>query len=826
MAKKKENAPLLPDKPAKEIIPVEIEDQMKKSYLAYAMSVIVGRALPDVRDGLKPVHRRILHAMNERAWRHDRPYVKSAKIVGEVIGNFHPHGDAAVYETMVRMAQDFAMRVPLIDGQGNFGSVDGDRAAAYRYTEARLTSMAEALLEDIDKETVDFTPNFDDTRKEPKVLPAAFPNLLVNGSSGIAVGMATKIPPHNLKEVIAALELLIQKPEVTIKELMKKIPAPDFPTGGIIIGKDGLKKAYSTGKGSIKIRAVATVEEVSRGREAIVVTEIPYEIRKNDLITKVAELVNEKKIEGISEIRDESDRTGMRIVFELKKDANAQIVLNRLYQQTSMQINYGIIFLALVNNEPKLLNLKEMLQHYLAHRKEVVTRRTEYELRKAKERAHILEGLKIALDFIDEVIKIIRASATVDIAREALIQRFKLSEIQANAILEMRLQKLTSLESKKILEELSQIKQLIQELQDLLSSEAKIYGVIRDELVTLSNKYGNNRKSELSVVEADSLNFDTEDLIQNSDEVITLSEAGYIRRVPLDTFKRQHRGGKGVTTAAKKEDAMRHILFCRSHDFVLLFSSRGKVFYLKAHEIPEASKDARGKSIKGMLSLASEENITCMRAVRELRDDHYLLLLTRMGIIKKLQLSQVANAKKGGIMAMQFKASENDQLVDVAIVTDKDDIFMGTAMGLGLRTNLSKMKPQGRAASGIIGMTLEDNDYMVGAVVVKSDKDYLLAIAENGYGKRVRFSEFSAKGRGGKGMMFAKINEKAGRIVSIHSVTDKHEVIVTTLSGMILRSDVKSVSVLGRSATGVKVVGIAENDMVVDATVFAPEESA
>lgn len=816
----------LPTTVAKEIIPVEIEDQMKKSYLAYAMSVIVGRALPDVRDGLKPVHRRILHAMNERAWRQDRPYVKSAKIVGEVIGNYHPHGDSAVYDTMVRMAQDFSMRELLIDGQGNFGSIDGDPPAAYRYTEARLTAMAEELLKDIDKETVDFADNFDGTRREPKVLPAAWPNLLVNGSSGIAVGMATKIPPHNLKEVVAAIELLIDNPDATVKDLMKKIPAPDFPTGGIIIGKDGLKAAYTTGRGSIKIRAVASIEEIGRGREAIIVTQIPYEVRKNDLLARVADLVNDKKIEGISEIRDESDRSGMRIVFELKKDAQANIVLNQLYQHTALQINYGIIFLALVNGEPKLLNLKQMLQHYIAHRREVVERRTRYDLKKAEERAHILEGLKIALDFIDEVIKIIRKSETVEVARSSLMKRFKLSEIQANAILDMRLQKLTSLESKKIIEELNEIKKLIAELKSILKSESKMYGIIKSELGVIAQKHGANRISEVSLVDADSLKMDTEDLIQNENEVITISESGYIRRMPLDTFKRQHRGGKGVTSAGKKEDALKHVHFCQSLDYLLFFSTRGKVFYMKAYEVPEASKDARGKHIKGFLSLGADEVITVIRSVKDFNDNKYLLMLTQQGIIKKLELAQIANAKKGGVMAMQFKASEKDFLVDVAVVDDKDDIFMATAEGAGLRTNLGKMRAQGRAASGIIGMTLEGQDYMAGLDVVKGNKSYLLVISENGYGKRVKYDEFGTKGRGGKGMAFFKVTEKTGKAVAIRTVTDDAEVIVTTLSGMVLRSEVKQIAVQGRTASGVKVVELSAGDKVADMTVYSPESDS
>ena len=821
-----EDAQKLPDVVAKEIIPVEIEDQMKKSYLAYAMSVIVGRALPDVRDGLKPVHRRILHAMNERAWRQDRAYVKSAKIVGEVIGNFHPHGDTAVYDTMVRMAQPFSLRELLIDGQGNFGSVDGDRAAAYRYTEARLTSMAEELLKDIDKETVDFNDNFDGTRREPSVLPAAWPNLLVNGSSGIAVGMATKIPPHNLKEVISALELLIDNPDVSIKELMKKIPAPDFPTGGILIGKDGLKQAYTTGRGSFKIRAVANIEENSRGREVIIVTEIPYEVRKNDLLARIAALVNDKKIEGISEIRDESDRTGMRIVFELRKDAQANIVLNQLYQHTALQISYGINFLALVNYEPKLLNLKQMLQHYLDHRKEVVERRTKYDLRKAEERAHILEGLKIALDFIDEVIKIIRKSETVDVARSSLMKRFKLSEIQTNAILEMRLQKLTSLESKKILEELAEIKKLIKELRDILKSESKMLGIIKGEMTAIAQKHGIERSSQVSLVDAESVKMDTEDLIQNENEVITISEGGYIRRMPLDTFKRQHRGGKGVISGGKKEDALKHVHFCQSLDYLLFFSTRGKVFYMKAYEVPEASKDARGKHIKGFLSLGNDEVVTVVRSVTEFSEKKYLLMLTQQGIIKKLELAQISNAKKGGVMAMQFKASEKDYLVDVAIVDDKDDIFMATAEGAGLRTNLGKMRAQGRAASGIIGMTLEGQDHMAGLDVVKGNKSFLLVLSESGYGKRVKYDEFGSKGRGGKGMAFFKSTEKTGKAVAIRTVTENAEVIVTTLSGMVLRSEVKQIALQGRTASGVRVVDIAAGDKVADMTVYNPEDEA
>lgn len=804
---------------AKEIIPVEIEEQMQKSYLAYAMSVIVGRALPDVRDGLKPVHRRILHAMNERAWRSDRPYVKSAKIVGEVIGNFHPHGDAAVYDTMVRMAQDFSMRVPLIDGQGNFGSVDGDPAAAYRYTEARLSGIAESLLTDIDKETVDFSPNFDDTRKEPTVLPASWPNLLVNGSSGIAVGMATKIPPHNLEEVISALELLIEKPNCSVKDLMRKVPAPDFPTGGIIIGREGLRNAYLKGRGSIQIRSVTTMEEMPRGKTAIIVTEIPYEVKKNELITQVANLVNAKKIEGISDIRDESDRNGMRIVMELRKDTNADIVLNQLFKFTRMQVAYGIILLALVNNQPKLLNLKEILVHYLAHRKEVVKRRTEYLLKKALEREHILEGLKIAIDFIDEVIRIIRGSENVEAARNALMKRFDLSEIQANAILEMRLQKLTSLESSKIVAELEQVRKSIKEFKKILSNEKNLFAVISDELAEVKSKSG-KRKSEISDSSGEDLDIDTESLIHDEDQVITLSENGYIRRVTLDTFKRQNRGGRGVTSGGKKEDSLKLVHYCRSLDFVMLFSNRGKVFYTKVYDIPESSKDTRGKSIKSILtSLTDDEYITAIRSVREFADEQFLFLLTKKGIIKKMEIAQVSNAKKRGVLAVNFK-DNSDWLVDVVIVQNKDTVFLASQRGLGLRTGLPK-RSQGRTASGIIGMTLPDGESMAGLGVVRDEKtEFLFLITEKGYGKRVKYSEFAAKGRGGKGMTFAKLSDKQGNVVAIRTVQEDSEAVISTSAGMTIRVALKDIPVQGRTSAGVRIVDLNEDDSVAAMTVL------
>ncbi len=812
-----------PNEIAKTVVPVEIGEQMRKSYLAYAMSVIVGRALPDVRDGLKPVHRRILYAMSERGWRHDKSYVKSAKIVGEVIGNFHPHGDTAVYDTMVRMAQNFSMRIELIDGQGNFGSIDGDPPAAYRYTEARLTVMSEQLLKDLDKQTVDFNPNFDGSRREPTVLPAAWPNLLVNGSSGIAVGMATKIPPHNLGEVISALDLLIQKPDVTIAELMKRIPAPDFPTGGIIIGQDGLKNAYHKGKGSITIRCVANIEDVSKNKQAIIITEIPYEVKKNDLIIKIADLVNNKKIEGISEIRDESDRRGMRVVITLKRDSDPQIILNQLYKSSNLQVSYGIIFLALVNRTPKLLNLKEMLEHYLAHRKIIITRKTKYELDQAEKRAHILEGLKIALDALDLIIKLIRSSATVAIAREGLIRQFSLTEIQANAILEMRLQKLTSIESKKIIEELEALKKVIEKLKELLASEVKIIEIVQNELTELKNKFSITRKSELSLANVETLSFEHEDLIVNQNEVITLTEAGYIRRVPLDTFRRQQRGGKGVISGGKKEDALSYTHLCFSHDTLLFFSNRGKVFYLKVYEVPEMSKDSRGKNIRSLLtSLIQDEYITTILGVQNFSEDHCLILLTKNGIMKKVELSQLKNAKKSGILAIRFKPSEKDHLVDAVLVSKSNHVFLGTNTGLGVKTSVDKIKAQGRAASGIKGMTLGQNNRMIGLTSIKSEQDELFVITENGYGKRVKFQEFAAKGRGGKGMKFLNVTEKTGKVVSIHSVNPLSEALITTYLGMTLRTSLENISIQSRSSSGVKILNLKDihTDKVVDTSIF------
>ncbi len=801
------------------VVSVNIDNQMKEAYLDYAMSVIVGRALPDVRDGLKPVHRRILYAMHERAWRQDRPYVKCAKIVGEVIGNYHPHGDTAVYDTLVRMAQDFAMRVPLIDGQGNFGSIDGDNPAAYRYTEARLTRIAEELLKDIDKGTVDFNPNFDDTKQEPRVLPASYPNLLVNGSSGIAVGMATNIPPHNLNEIITATLAIIKNPRISIDELIKIVPAPDFPTGGIIIGGEGLQSAYKTGRGSLRIRARVDIEESNRNRDMIVITEIPYQVNKKTLLEKIGQLVNDKAIEGIADIRDLSDRHGVRVEIELKKDAAAQVILNQLYKQTQLQISYGMNMLALVKGQPRVLSLKEMLTEYIAHRKEVVIRRTQFELNEAEKRAHILEGLKIALDFIDEVIKIIRSSQAVDDARKRLMSRFKLSELQANAILDMRLQKLTSLESNKIIEELDDLKKRIKEYKGILSSEGRQYEIVSTELAAVNKEYGTKRATQVDHSAVETTEFNVTDLIPDEGTVITVTEDGFIKRTGLDTFRRQRRGGKGVKGAGvKREDAVKLLKVASTHDTLLLFSDRGKIFGLKVHELPDAARDSRGKSLKAFLNLGGEEKITAMCSTNDFAGDRALVMISRNGILKKTELNEFTSAKKGGIIAINLR--KEDMLIDVQLVGPKDDILIGTRMGLALRTNLGKMRSQGRNASGIIGMRLDKDDAIIGMDVVQP-KTSLLVVSEGGYGKRVQFSQFASKGRGGKGMTYLKIADKNGPAVGLCTVHDDDDVFVVTEKGMTVRLNAADVSVIGRATVGVRLVEISDGDKVRDVAVFS-----
>ncbi len=810
------------------IIPVDLENQMKSSYLDYAMSVIVGRALPDVRDGLKPVHRRILYAMHERAWRHDRPFVKCAKIVGEVIGNYHPHGDMAVYDTLVRMAQDFVMNVPLIEGQGNFGSIDGDSPAAYRYTEARLTISAEELLQDIDKNTVDFIPNFDDTREEPIVLPAGIPNLLINGSSGIAVGMATNIPPHNPEEVIKAVNALIDNPNLSIKELMKYIPAPDFPTGGIIIGEEGLYNAYLTGKGSIKIRARIDIEEdKKRKKQLLVIKEIPYQVNKKSVLEKIAELVQNKIIEGISDIKDLSDRHGIRVEIELKKDINPQIVLNQLYKMTQLQVSYGIILLALVDGQPKILNLKEILTEYIQHRKNVIVRRTRYELEEAEKRAHILEGLKIALDFIDEVIKIIRSSKTVEEARSRLMERFKLTEIQANAILDMRLQKLTSLESKKIIEELEALKNKIVDLKDILSKEKRQYKIIQEELSNALNKISKEVRKRLSQIDfslADATSFEITDLIHDEEVIISISNDGFIKRTPLNTFKRQKKGGKGVKTSnLKKEDTIKILEYASTHDTLLLFSNKGKVFGVKVHEILEASKDARGKSLKALLNLSQDEVITSIVAIDKFDEKKSIVMVSKEGILKKSDFDLFQNVKKNGIIAINLR--KEDELVKVCIVDSKDDIMIATKNGFSLRTNIGKMRSQGRTAAGIIGMKLDENDEIIGMTVV--NKKYIFAISEYGYGKRMEAKQFPVKGRGGKGITCFKITDKTGNLASIGSCNDDDDLFIILNNGNIIRIGISEVSVIGRNTSGIRLVDVNHKEgteKVQDTTIIPPEK--
>jgi DNA gyrase subunit A len=823
---------------------VLIQEQMKDAYLDYAMSVIIGRALPDVRDGLKPVHRRILWAMYERAWRSNRPFVKSAKIVGEVIGNFHPHGDTAVYDTMVRMAQDFSLKIPLIDGQGNYGSVDGDKAAAYRYTEARLTKMAETLLKDIQKGTVNFSDNFDETRKEPIVLPAAFPNLLVNGSSGIAVGMATNIPPHNLIEVINAINAVLDNPDLSENEIMKYIPAPDFPTGGIIIAGDGLKNAYNRGHGTIKIRGKVEITKSTRKKEAIIITEIPYQVNKLNLINKIAEAVNQKKIDGITDVRDESNRFGIRIVLELKKGVNSQIILNQLYKQTQLEISYGINLLAIVNNKPKQLSIKQILDEYIKHRNEVITRRTKFDLEKAKQRAHILEGLKIAIDNIDDVIKIIKSSKDVDTARSRLIATFNLTITQADAILNMRLQRLTSLEIEKIVNELKKLKLVIKELEEILNSPQKIKDIIKDELLDI--KFGRKSKSIYSGLSSESdqdenitdeveeksekdvnikfqrlteisfddssTSFDPLDLIIDKNIVISLTRGGYIKVVDLSVFKKQKRGGKGVIgKQSKYEDLAKFLLVGRLHQKLLFFSNQGKAYLLNCFDLPETGKEGRGRFLKSFLPLEEKESISAMLLFDDFNNLDTLVMVTKNGIIKKSKLSEFKNIKNRGIIAINL--NKTDALIDVKLAKSENDLFIASKNGNALRTKIFNLREMGRTAAGVIGMRLRKTDEIIGMTIVE-DNTSLIVITKNGFGKRLSYNNFTAKGRGGLGMAYMKVTEKSGPCVGLASVKSTEEVIIITRNSMIIRINAKSLREMGRTATGVKVVNLNENDFV------------
>lgn len=791
------------------ILPVEIEEEMKRSYIDYAMSVIVSRALPDVRDGLKPVHRRILYAMYEAGNTPDKPYRKSARVVGDVLGRYHPHGDAPVYEALVRMAQDFAIRYPLVDGHGNFGSIDGDPPAAMRYTEVRMARLAMELMADIEKNTVNFQPNFDETLEEPTVLPSRFPNLLVNGSAGIAVGMATNIPPHNLREVIDAVVMMIENPDVTTKELMLAIKGPDFPTGGLILGREGIKEAYETGRGIITIRAQAKIEVMANGRSRIVVTEIPYQVNKARLIERIAELVREKKIEGISDLRDESDRDGLRIVIELKREANANVILNQLYKNTQLQENFGIIMLALVDNRPRVMNLRDMVYYYLAHQKEVVTRRTKHDLEKAEARAHILEGLRIALDNIDRIIEIIRGSRTVEIARAGLMQEFGLSEIQAQAILDMRLQRLTGLEREKIEEEYQELLKTIEYLRAILANERMLLGVIKKEILDIKEKFGDDRRTNI-VASADTL--EAEDLIADEDVVITLTHLGYIKRLPLSTYRSQRRGGRGVTGMnTREEDFVEHLFITTTHHFLLFFSSRGKAYRIKVYEIPEASRQAKGTAVVNLVQLEAGEKITAVIPVRELGGGE-LVFATRAGLVKKTELREFENIRKGGLIALGLQPG--DELISVKLLDADSELILVTRSGRSIRFSSQEVRLMGRSARGVHGIDLAEGDELVGMEVVQPEAD-LLVVTTRGYGKRTPLAEYRPQSRGGKGIKTIRLTKRNGQVAGIKVVQEGDEVMVISAEGVLIRLDVKDISVQGRDAQGVTLMKLDERDSVV-----------
>ncbi|SHF48371.1 DNA gyrase subunit A [Desulfofundulus australicus DSM 11792] len=801
------------------VIPIDINEEMKHSYLDYAMSVIVGRALPDVRDGLKPVHRRILYAMHQLGLTPDRPHRKSAHIVGEVMSKFHPHGDMAIYDALVRMAQDFASRYPLVDGHGNFGSVDGDAPAAMRYTEARMARITMAMLADIDKNTVDFIPNYDGSTEEPAVLPSRIPNLLVNGSSGIAVGMATNIPPHNLGEIIDGVIKLIDNPEVTIPELMQVIKGPDFPTGGKIMGRQGIREAYQTGRGTIKVRAQASIEKISGGKNAIVVHEIPFMVNKARLIEKIAELVREKKIEGITDLRDESDRQGMRIVIELRRDAKPRVVLNQLYKHTQMQETFGVIMLALVNGQPQVLNLRQMLYHYLDHQKEVVIRRTRFDLEKAEARAHIVEGLRVALDHIDEVINTIRSSRTVEIAKNALMEKFSFSEKQAQAILDMRLQRLTGLERDKLEEEYKELLEKIAYLRGILADERKVLQVIKEELLEMRQKFADPRRT---VISDEDSSLEVEDLIPDEEVVITITNQGYIKRMPLDAYRSQRRGGRGVTAmGTKEEDFVRHLFITSTHHYFLFFSNQGKVYRLKVHEIPEASRQSKGTALVNLLYIGQQERITAVIPVREFSKGLYLFMATRAGVVKKTELEQFDTSRRDGIIAI--KLDERDELVDVKLTTGTEEIILGTRQGLAIRFSEKEVLPYGRTARGVKGISLQPGDMVVAMDIVRPDGD-VLVVTDNGYGKRTPVSEYRLQARGGKGIISARVTERNGPVSAMLVVKPEEEIMVISAEGIIIRLKASEISSMGRAAQGVMLMRLGPGDRLVDAALVSVEE--
>jgi len=803
------------------IVPVQIDQEMKDSYISYAMSVIVGRALPDVRDGLKPVHRRILYAMRELGLEHSRPYKKSARIVGEVLGKYHPHGDLSVYDALVRMVQVFSLRYPIVDGQGNFGSVDGDAPAAMRYTETRMSRIAESILEDIDKETVDFAPNFDETLMEPLVLPSALPNLIVNGSSGIAVGMATNIPPHNLREVVSGITILIDNPEASVDELMKVIKGPDFPTGGIICGRDGIKEAYRSGRGLIKIRAKAHIESLKGGKEVIIVTEIPYQVNKANLVEAIANLVQEKKLEGISDLRDESDKDGMRIVIELKRDVIAQVVLNQLYKHTQMETSFGTIMLALVQNRPRVLNLKELLWEFIQHRKVVVIRRTEYELRKARERAHILEGFKKALANLDAIIQLIKKSESPQAAKEGLIKKFDFSPVQAQSILELQLQRLTHLEREKIEQEYLELIKKIQYYESILKSERKVLDIIKEETTKLGAQFGDERRTEI-VREVEEL--EIEDLIAEENVVITISHAGYIKRIPVDAYRKQRRGGVGVSGAeVREEDFIEHLFIASTHDAILFFTSTGKVHWLKVHEIPQASRAAKGKAIANLLALGSNEKLSAFVSIREYDDKHFLVMATKLGTIKKTSLEQYSNPRKGGIVGITLEQS--DELIGVEVTDGDQELLLATMQGKAIRFPEEQVRTVGRSGKGVKGITLSKGDEVIAMQVPKS-KSTVLTVTELGFGKRSKIEEYRQQSRGGKGVINIKATKRNGIAVGLKTVSDDDELMLMTREGMTVRCAIKDIRVTGRSAQGVRLMRLKASDRVSTVARVIPEEEA
>ena len=814
---------------------IAIEDEMKSSYLDYAMSVIVGRALPDVRDGLKPVHRRILYGMNEMGLASNRAYRKSAKIVGEIMGNYHPHGDSAIYDTLVRMAQDFNMRYPLVDGQGNYGSMDGDSAAAMRYTEARMTKLAEELLADIDKDTVDFGPNYDESRQEPLVLPTKVPNLLINGAGGIAVGYATNIPTHNIGEVIDGLLLLLENPDVTIAQLMKKIPGPDFPTAGFIYGLSGIKEAYETGRGLLKLRAKVVVETDERTeRERLIVTEVPYQVNKAKLIEKIADLIQEDRIKGISDLRDESsDREGVRVVIELKRNEIPLVVLNNLYKHTQLETTFGVIMLALVNNRPEVLNLKQILHYFIQHRQEVVVRRTAFELRKAEERAHILEGLKIALDHLDAVIALIRRSQSPDEARAGLMREFQLTEIQATAILDMRLQRLTQLERTKLIEEYQEVLKQIEYLKSVLASEALVRTIIKDELTEVREAYKDDRRTQIVKEEAE---ISLEDLIAEEEVIVTITHTGYIKRNAVSLYRAQRRGGKGkIGMGIKDEDFVETLFTASTHDTLLFFTDAGKVYWLKVHELQEAGRASKGKALVNLLPLSSSEKVTATLPVKEYRDDRYIIMATKKGIIKKTELSAFSNPRQGGIIAMGLE--DGDKLISVHLTDGQREILLGTKQGLTIRFKEEEVRPMGRTAYGVKGITLEEGNEVIGMETITPDSTTaILTVTEGGYGKRTTVGDYRIQGRGGKGIISVKTTERNGPAVGFLQVRDGDEIMLMAAQGKVLRCKVDDIREVGRNTQGVRVldlegdedrvIGVARLAEAVEREDLVPDEGA